>query len=563
MLSNLPIGVSDFRKLRETELLYIDKTHLVCELVNRKGIEAVLLPRPRRFGKTLNLSMLSCYFSKRDEDLSHLFEGLAVWEAGEQYRKHFQRYPVIYLSFQDVKASTAEASFAAIRKNIQVLFDTHRYLLDAAGMSERECRDYREVLDGTAQPALYQRALLDLSALLHRHHRERVLILIDEYDEPIHAGYVHEYANDILEFFRAFLAGGLKDNPHLYKAVVTGVLRVARESIFSGLNNLGVYSLLREEFATCFGFTHPEVVDLLDRAGRGDQLDLVQHWYDGYRFGNEVIYNPWSVLSFLADVSGKARPHWVTTSSNDLVKHLLERHAFQLEPAFETLLAGGSIERDIDENVALGDLEHNHDALWSLLVFSGYLRAEERPRDPMLGLTYALTIPNYEVRQVYTSTFRAWMDARLRGNGGNLDRLVQALLRGDAERVEDQLQVFADSLLSYHDTARPDPELLYHGFVLGLLAVLEPEYAVRSNRESGRGRPDVQIRPNQPGKPGVVLELKVARPGRQTLDEALAAGLAQIAEKDYAAELRVAGADPIHVLVVAFDGKSVAVRAPS
>jgi hypothetical protein len=562
MTMRIPIGIEDFRLLRERNLTYVDKSRLICELIDKPGVQAVLLPRPRRFGKSLNLSMLRCYFEKRSEDFTHLFQDLAVWRAGDTYRAHFQRYPVIHLTFKGVKLERYEDAWAAIKEIITALFDAHRYVLDEGVLSATEAEAYRSILAREAPPTLYHRALLDLSDALHRYHGEKVVILIDEYDQPIHAGYVHGYVREMLDFFRAFLTEGLKGNPHLERAVLTGILRIARESIFSGLNNLGVYTLLRSEFATSFGFTEVEVTELLEQAGRRDQLRVVQDWYNGYRFGGHVIYNPWSVLSYLADADGEVRPHWLSTSSNDLIKLLLERYAGRLQPAFEALLAGSGVERTLDENVVLDELEENEDALWSLLVFSGYLKAEKRSRGPGEPPAYQLTIPNREVRLVYAGTFRTWMKARMRDRGASLDRLTRALLEGDAEAVEEQLQLFVDNVLSYHDAGTPGPENLYHGFILGLLAVMEPAYLVRSNRESGRGRPDVMIRPAQPGKPGVLLELKVARPGRKTLEQALAEGLAQMQSQGYAAELAAAGATPIHALAVAFDGKEVRVRAP-
>jgi hypothetical protein len=560
---HVPIGIDDFRLLREQGLVYIDKSQLICELLDRPGVQVVLLPRPRRFGKSLNLSMLRCFFERSSQDLSHLFEDLAVWRAEPTYRAHFQRYPVIYVTFKGVKAERFEDAWAAIREIITRLFDAHRSVLDQGALSDTEAQAYRQILDRSAPRVLYQHALLDLSRYLHRHHGEPVVILIDEYDEPIHAGYVHGYAREIIDFFRAFLTEALKGNPHLFRAVLTGILRIARESIFSGLNNLAVYTLLRHDFATCFGFTDAEVEALLTRAGRREQLPIVQRWYNGYLFGGQVIYNPWSVLNFVADAQGRPSPYWLNTSSNDLIRKLLEDNATRLEPVFEILLAGGGIEQVLDENVVLDRLDRSPDALWSLLVFSGYLKAEERVRDPMEQPAHFLTIPNQEVRLLYTTTFRDWMQVHMQGHGGNLDRLTRALLAGDAATFEEQLQAFVENVLSYHDAGAPSPEQLYHGFVLGLLAVLEPDYLVRSNRESGQGRPDVMIRPSRPGRPGAVLELKVARPGRKTLDAALDEGLAQMQAQGYTAELRAAGAQPIHGFAVAFDGKNVRVRAPS
>lgn len=362
---------------------------------------------------------------------------------------------------------------------------------------------------------------------------------------------------------RTFLGDALKSNPHLSRAVLTGILRVAKENLFSGLNNLGVYSLLALPFNACFGFTEAEVTALLDRHGQLDKLEAVRVWYNGYLFGGQVVYNPWSVLSFLD--GGKSTPelYWLSTSSNDLVRELLVQNALELEPVFEALLAGESIERVLDENVALGELHQSESALWSLLVFAGYLKAEERSRGSLERAIHRLSIPNLEVRQVYATTFRGWIEGRMRGHGGSVARLERALLSGDAEAFEAQLQVFVTNLLSFYDPGSVDPERVYQGFVLGLLAALEPEYIVRSNRESGEGRPDVMIRPRDVSKPGVVLELKVAGKasrGRKTPTRALQEGLALIRVKDYAAELRAAGVSLVHAFAVAFDGKRVWVK---
>ncbi len=556
----IPLGIDDFRTLRELRLEYVDKSHLIRELLDKRGVEVALLPRPRRFGKTLNLSMLRYFFEKGGEDLSHLFQDLSIWQAGEEYRAHFQRYPVLYLTLKDVKYARFEDCLAGLRKKIEILFREHLYLLERGQLNEWEVKDYRAILDGTADSVLYDRALLDLSGHLHRHHGEKVILLIDEYDEPLHAGYLSGYTPQILEVMRALLGQGLKGNTHVYKAVLTGILRVAKESLFSGLNNLGVFSLLSPQFNTCFGFTEAEVVSLLERSDRAHRFPAVRAWYNGYLFGGEIIYNPWSVLCFLQAQDGEPEPYWLSTSSNDLVRELLERYALRLQPDFETLLEGGSLLRVLDENVPLTELTDNEDALFSLLVFTGYLKAEKRSRGPLSRPAHLLSIPNREVNEVYTTTFRRWMDARMRGHGGSLDDLCKALLSGDAELLEEQLQAFVTNLLSYHDPGTIKPERVYQGFVVGLLAVLEPGYQVRSNRESGEGRPDVLIRPMQPGKAGAILELKVARSRRKTLAQALAEGVAQLRDNDYGAELRAAGAPEVHAFAVAFDGKKVRVK---
>jgi hypothetical protein len=560
MARPIPIGIDDFRALREGGLEYVDKSDLIRQLLDRSGVQVVLLPRPRRFGKTLNLSMLRAWFEKREEDLSPLFEGLSITRAGEAYQAHFQRYPVIHFNFKGAKAATFGHSFATIREKIIDLYRDHRYLLKSGQLDEVDARRYQQILDGTAEQTLYERGLLDMSAHLHAYHGEKVVILIDEYDEPIHAGHVHGYTSEILDFMRAFLGAGLKSNEHLFKAVVTGILRVAKENLFSGLNNLGVYTLLARNFNSCFGFTEAEVVALLERNGHPDKLAAVRAWYNGYLFGGEVIYNPWSVLCFLERNEERPQPYWLSTSSNDLVRELLEHHALRLQPVFEVLLEGGTIERGLDDNVVMSEIHRSEGALWSLLVFSGYLKAEPAASDELGRAVYRLSIPNREVREVYSTTFRHWMENRLDGQGGSLDALTGALLSGDAERFEEQLQLLVTNLLSSHDVGKVYPEQVYHGFVVGLLAALEPAYQVRSNRESGKGRPDVIIRPMRAGKPGVVLELEVARIGRKTLEQALEEGLSQLAAKDYGAELRAGGATEVHAFAVAFDGKEVRVR---
>jgi hypothetical protein len=555
-----PIGISDFRKLREQGLTYVDKTASIAQMLAATP-EVLLFPRPRRFGKTLLMSTLRAFVERGDDDRAPLFGDLAIWN-DPVARQHLARYPVVFMTFKDVKYRSWDECRRALAVEIARAFRAHLVL--RATLTGHAVERFDAIEQERADDVALATSLGSLCEILHQHHGERVVLLIDEYDTPIHAAYVHGYYDRAIEFFRNFLSGGLKDNLHLFKGVLTGILRVAKESIFSGLNNLHVFSLLHPAFGSAFGFTEPEVADLLDRAGLADRSAEVQRWYNGYVFGRTVVYNPWSVLSFLADAPYglKPQPYWLSTSSNDLIKDVLVRHAARMQPELEALLEGQRVVRAIDENVAFQELAHDPDVVWSLLVLSGYIRAEEHTPASALGpAKYSLSVPNAEVRQIYAGTFQQWMKVRLREGGGDLERLTRALLAGDAATFQAQLQAFATNVLSYHDTGLPDPEKLYHGFLLGLLAVLEPHHLVRSNRESGQGRPDVQIRPAVPGQPGVLLELKVARPGHTTLDEALAQGLAQIAQKGYAAELRAAGAQPIHALAVAFDGKTVRVQA--
>jgi hypothetical protein len=553
-----PLGISDFRLLRQSNATYVDKTAAIADVL-RHPAQVMLFPRPRRFGKTLLLSTLQAFVERGSEDREGLFGNLAIWNDPEA-RQHMGRYPVVFMTFKDVKHDSWDACLRAVADEIARAFRSHREV--RAGLAGHAIEIFDSLETERADEVRLARSLSFLCEALHRHHGERVVLLIDEYDSPIHAGYVHGYYDRVIQFFRNFLSGGLKDNAHLFKGVLTGILRVAKESIFSGLNNLSVFSLLHPAFGSAFGFTEAEVGDLLERAGLTARREEVQRWYNGYVFGRTVVYNPWSVLSFLANApyDMAPQPYWVSTSANELIQELLVRHAERMQPELEALLAGQRVERAVDENVVFPELARRPNAVWSLLVFSGYLKAEEPDAGTARG-SYLLSIPNQEVRHVYTDTFQLWMEEQVRAGGGDVERLTRALLAGDVEAFEMQLQAFATHVLSYHDTGLPDPEKLYHGFILGLLAVLEPHYVVRSNRESGAGRPDVQIRPAAPGKPGVLLELKVAYPGRSTLEDALARGIAQISRNGYAAELRVAGAQPIHALAVAFDGKTVRVQA--
>jgi hypothetical protein len=416
-------------------------------------------------------------------------------------------------------------------------------------------------LNGTATNASYELALKHLTEWLHQVYGVRPIVLIDEYDAGVHASYSNGFYKEAVSFFGAFYLAGLKDNPHLERAVMTGILRVSRESIFSDLNNVGVYSLIRREFNTCFGFTEAEVQSLMDKAGFADLMPSIRAYYDGYEFGMVDIYNPWSILSFLESNERNVVPYWVGTSSNALIKELLQHHAFTVQKDIHTLLAGGSIEEDIDENIAFPDLKKRVRSFWNLLIFTGYLRAS-RPRPEIPGADrppFRLSIPNREVAEVYRTTFQGWMDDALLTQGGGLRALLDALLEGEAASFERQLQKFAASLPSYHDVGGAEPERFYHGLMIGLLASLEPHYEVRSNRESGDGRPDVLIKPRYAGKPGAVLELKSARKGERTIEKAMAEGLRQLDEHDYGAELRAAGVEKIRQMVVAFDGKRVMV----
>ena len=552
-----PIGISDFRNVREGGFYYVDKTALLDDVL-AESAQVLLAPRPRRFGKTLNLSMLRYFFEKSAEDRRPLFDNLDVASSDHAWA-HFQRYPVIFMTFKDVKPRSWEDCLGGMSDVLAETFRQHRYLLREGNLEVEDDRLFAAVLERRATKSELTIALKLLSRLLAEHHREKVVILIDEYDSPIHAGYSNKYYDDVVAFFRDFLSGGLKDNADLFKGVLTGILRVAKESLFSGLNNVEVYSILRVPLATAFGFTEAEVRGLAEAAGQAASLDAIRAYYNGYYFGGQAIYNPWSVLSFLNRGDGELWPYWIETSSNDLVRELLLTSPEGIQTDFDVLLAGGTLDKPIDENIVLRDVSARTDVVWSFLLFTGYLKVVKVY--PVEGQRWAtLAVPNAEVAVALRGMAQAWIAAQL-GGASQLRNLLDALLRGDAPVVERHLAQLLKVNLSYFDTAAPEPERFYHGLVVGLLAGLAPRYDVRSNRESGYGRCDIMILPKTAGQPGVVLELKrVDTEAGETAEKAFTGALRQIRERDYAAELRERGAAPIHQMAAVFEGKRVFVR---
>lgn len=549
------VGRSDFRSLRQAGALYVDKTAFVSEVL-RANAEVLLFPRPRRFGKTTNLTTLRWFLERSSEDRWNLFEGLAVARDAAA-RAHFQRYPIIYMTFKDVKALAWEDCRAALGRVLAGAFADHGYLLDDGTLSSAAAASFTAVLEGRAPNAELWSALRELSQHLARRHGEKVVILVDEYDTPIHAAFTHGYEERVIEFFRNLLSGGLKDNPNLFKGVLTGILRVGKESIFSGLNNLAVYSILRPEFASSFGFTDEEVRRLATDLDGPALMDEIRSWYDGYRFGDEVIYNPWSVMNFLASQDKRFRPYWTASGSNDLLERLLFRQGMGLRGELEVLLGGGAIEKPVEEDLVLRRLEQSPEAVWSFLLFTGYLKPVGVRMDER-GTTASLAVTNREVMLDFEHMVRSFMSLQ---TGGEVDRLLKALLAGDDRTFEQHLGRFLAGSFSYHDPAGRTPERVYQAFVLGLLVNLRPRWEVRSNPESGFGRCDLLVSPRAAGEPGAVLELKTLDVERgETVERALEAALGQIRERRYATALEERGARPIHEIAVVFDGKRVWVR---
>jgi hypothetical protein len=559
----MPIGYSDFRGIRERGLHYVDKTALVAEVL-RSAAQVLLLPRPRRFGKTLNLSTIRHFVERPlpgdEADVAarqQLFEDLAVWQAGPEVRSHFAAHPVIWLTFKDVKTASWEPTLTAIARlvgdEVERLWPIIRPSLSE---SERGLASDYLRRDGAAPLA---DVLRRLSAWLHRATGQKVVILLDEYDTPLHAAFFHGYHAEASELFRNLLSGGFKDNPSLERGVLTGILRVAKESLFSGLNNLGVYTLVAEEFSTSFGFTQVEVEELAAGCGCPELLPELERWYNGYRFGGTTIYNPWSILNFLASRDRIARPYWVNTASDDLLRELLVYRGVAELPDLEALLRGEPVVKPIDEHIVLAEVQRNGDALWSFLLFSGYLKVVHVQVTESKPLV-TLAIPNLEVRGVLRGLFAGALERGL-GGSGRVALLCKALVAGNAEDFEQLLSELLLTTLSYHDIAARPAEAIYQAFVAGLLVALDPSHEVTTNREAGLGRYDVLVAPRLAGGTGVVLELKVLRQDRgETAEQGLQAATRQLTARDYAAALRLRGAGPVHQWAVVFDGKRAWVR---
>lgn len=559
-VQKLPIGISGFRKLRQRNYHYIDKTLFVREVLDAPE-EVLLIPRPRRFGKTLNLSMLRYFFEKSEQDRTSLFDGLAIRD-DDCFDEHQGKYPVIWLTFKDVKARNWDNLYKGLRNLISREIERHSHSLKREGITATARNFLESVADGRASERDYEETLLILSEQLRRLHGEPVVILIDEYDTPIHAGHTYGYYDDVISFMRNFLSAGLKDNPHLFKGVLTGILRVAKESIFSGLNNPGVYTLLDREFNAAFGFTEDEVTELLADYGLSESFDEVSHWYNGYLFGKRVIYNPWSVLNYISRKEDKARPWWVNTADTGIIENLATRGGRELREELGCLIEGGGIRKPVYDSIVMRDLDTQDDLVWSLLLFSGYLKsvgpAERRK-------FRKLEIPNEEVRIAYEDMIERWFADKIRPN--RLEEMLAALETGDVKQFERSLRLIVTRIMSYHDLAG-EPEKVYHALVLGMLVWLSHTYHIRSNRESGLGRYDLMLRPKDPGKQGIIIEFKrledeeekdgeKKKKKKKTPEDAVREALRQIAEKGYTEELEAAGIRKILRLAIVFRGKEL------
>ncbi|MCX6990917.1 MAG: AAA family ATPase [Chlamydiae bacterium] len=554
MNKKLPIGISDFKELIDSGCTYIDKTLLIQEVIE-KGTKVALIPRMRRFGKTLNLSMLQYFFEKREEDTSYLFKNLNIWK-DEKYREMQGQFPVIFISLKDVKYLTWEETFQAMKELVSQEFKRHRYLAEGSLLFPDEKEDYQKIIRKEADLSLLAVSLLRLTEWLYRYHKKNVIVLIDEYDAPAHAAYVGKYYETFITFLRNWLSGGLKDNVYLERGVLTGILRIAKESIFSGLNNISTFTVIHETFSDKFGLLESEVTKLLQDYGMQSKLSEIRSWYDGYRIGScEGIYNPWSVLKCI-EANGALSPYWVNTSDNALMKQLITQGSEDLKADIEDLLKGKTIEKTIEEGIIFPDLENSPNAIWSLLLYSGYLTIDATPS---YGIPCRLRIPNIEVAELYKSVILDWFRKSINENKYKL--LLSSLITGDIDTFSQIFREFLLSSVSVFDVPAEESEKIYHAFILGMLIGLKDTYEVKSNRESGLGRYDVMLIPKNPKDLGIIMEFKKISPFEKTdLETAVNSALKQIEDRHYAQELLDRGVDRILYLGLAFEGKNVLIR---
>lgn len=546
---SLPIGVSDF-KLATTGYYYVDKTLMIRDFLDKKPMVS-LFTRPRRFGKTLNMDMLRVFFEKTNEDTSVYFKDKQIWQCGDYYTKHQGQYPVIFLTFKDVKSMTWEDTFQKIRRLISLEFIRHNELETSSVLTAYEKEQYHLLAGDSGDEVDCQMGLQLLSLLLHKHYGRECIIIIDEYDTPIQQGHTCNFYLEIVNFMRNFFSGGLKDNPHLAFGFLTGILRVAKESIFSGMNNLKTYSILDDGYSSYFGFTEKEVKDMLRYYGKDDKYNELSEWYDGYRFGNTEIFNPWSVINYISD-NCFPKAFWQSTGSNEIIGEIIQAATPEITKGLYKLLCGEKIAAYIDTGVIYPEVQNNPYSIYSFLLVAGYLKVANIYPQSDGNFMCDVAIPNKEITFVYEK------EVLNRTNQNSLAiSISQAIFSKDTQKLQALLEDFMVKSISSIDGAN---EGFYHGMMLGLCAILGNRYKIRSNRESGLGRFDIQLMPLTKGMPGFIFEFKHTKDEHTDLSALADSALQQIEAKKYDTELRDNGVNSIISIGIAFRGKSAVVR---
>ena len=571
MARTVSIGTQDFEKMIQRNCFYVDKTGFIKEWWESED-EVTLITRPRRFGKTLNMSMLNCFFSNKYADRGELFEKLEIWKDGK-YREIQGTYPVIFLSFASIKSNNFTDTKNDIVAVINGAFRSHSYLLDSDVLSDAEKEIFESFdryannisVDKEIANETVYRALNNLSLFLSRYYGKKVIILLDEYDTPMQEAYVNGYWEELVAFTRSLFNSTFKTNPYLERAIMTGITRVSKESIFSDLNNLKVITVTNEEYSKCFGFTEKEVFDALDEQGISGEKEKVKLWYDGFTFGkSKDIYNPWSIINFLDEKNYKT--YWADSSSNGLINSLVKTGSSYIKMMMETLLKGETIDVPIDEQIVFSQLDYSEDAVWSLMLASGYLKvisSDKLTGDRTKSVMYKLALTNFEIKLMFEDMILRWFSPAK----NETNEFIKALICGDIESMNAYMNKVALKTISYFDTGNvpsdEEPERFFHGFVLGLMVDQSENYIITSNRESGFGRYDIMLEPKDKQSqkyPGIVIEFKVINPRKEnSLEETVEAALKQIEEKNYDAELINRGVkeENIHHYGFAFKSKEV------
>lgn len=558
MAKTVGVGKQDFEKLRQADCFYVDKTYFIKEWWENSD-DVTLITRPRRFGKTLNMSMVEQFFSLKYANRGELFEGLAIWQE-DKYRKLQGTYPVISLTFANVKETDYMTARTKICQIISDVYSDCGYLLDSGVLDEKEQLFFRSVSSGMGDVEATL-SLHNLSKYLSRYYGKKVIILLDKYDTPMQEAYVDGFWDELTSFTRSLFNVTFKTNPYLERAIMTGITRISKESIFSDLNNLEIVTTTSDKYETAFGFTQQEVFAALEDFGLSEKKQSVKEWYDGFTFGRvRDIYNPWSIINYLD--KRRFTAYWVNTSSNSLVGKLIRQGTPELKMDFELLLQGGRLHVALDEQIVFSQLPRRKNAVWSLLLASGYLKVDEYRQEEQSGKEYyELSLTNKEVRIMFDDMVADWFAESEREYNG----FIRALLSGDLKAMNIYMNQVAMTTFSYFDTGKRaseylEPERFYHGFVLGLLVELSDHYIVTSNRESGFGRYDVMLEPRDKTKDAMILEFKVRDPeGEDTLQDTVESALEQIDHKAYAAELAARGIPEEHIRKygLAFEGKKV------
>ena len=556
----ISIGVEDFKELIEKDGYFVDKTLMIRDLLE-SNTKVTLFTRPRRFGKTLNQFMIRRFVEdERTEqgekiDNGALFDGLAICSCGKEILSQQQKYPVIFLSLKSAKQVNYKLAYTELKKRISEEFKRHIYVADSGVLPEDEERRFIEIASLVDEDTLYPDSIGFLSRCLFKYHGQNVMILIDEYDVPLENAYFQGFYDDMIGFIRALFESALKTNPYLEKGIITGCLRISRESIFTGLNNLEVNSVLSPYFSDAFGFNTEEVRKMLEYYSLSDKYPELKQWYDGYLFGKEEIYNPWSILNYvkngLADSDAFPKPYWSNTSSNSIIREMIEDADEETKRDLEVLMDGGSIEKPVHEDITYGDIHESKDNLWNFLFFTGYLKAGNKRMEGE-NLCLELSIPNREIKSIYRQSILTWFEKTMK----TTDRspLIRALEEGDCERAAELISEQLMRTISYYDYA----ENYYHGFLTGLLSGTG-RYLVESNRESGTGRPDIVLKEMKFMGKAMVLELKVADTFRD-MEECCREALQQIASQNYARPLEDDGYRPVLKYAVCFFKKGCMIR---